>query len=119
MRTFDIPADWAGRDVFLHFDGSTAGMYVWVNGEKAGYVQSTKNPATFNITRYIHPGVNRVACEVYRWTDGSYWEDQDFWRLSGIDRDVYLYSTAPSASPTSSPAPVSTRATATAPSTST
>lgn len=95
VRTFDIPADWAGRDVFLHFDGSTAGMYVWVNGEKAGYVQSTKNPATFNITRYIHPGVNRVACEVYRWTDGSYWEDQDFWRLSGIDRDVYLYSTAP------------------------
>lgn len=95
VTNFTLPADWQGREVFLHFDGSTAGMYVWVNGEKAGYVQSTKNPATFNITRFLHPGENKLACEVYRWTDGSYWEDQDFWRLSGIDRDVYLYSTAP------------------------
>lgn len=95
VRTFTLPTDWAGREVFLHFDGSTAGMYVWVNGKKAGYVQSTKNPATFNITKLVKQGENRVACEVYRWTDGSYMEDQDFWRLSGIDRDVYLYSTAP------------------------
>ncbi len=93
-RSFDIPADWAGRQVFLHFDGSTAGMYVWVNGQKVGYVQSTKNPSEFNITRFVKPGKNQLACEVYRWTDGSYLEDQDFWRLSGIDRDVYLYSTA-------------------------
>ncbi len=95
VRTFTVPADWKDRQVFLHFDGSTAGMYVWVNGHKAGYVQSAKNPAEFNITDYLVPGENTLACEVYRWTDGSYMEDQDFWRLSGIDRDVYLYSTAP------------------------
>jgi len=92
-RTFSIPSSWDGRQVYLHFDGSTAGMYVWVNGHKAGYVQSTKNPSEFDITRYLKPGENRISCEVYRWTDGSYLEDQDFWRLSGIDRDVYLYST--------------------------
>ncbi len=95
VRFFTVPDSWKGREVFLHFDGSTAGMYVWVNGQKAGYVQSAKNPAEFNITQYLKPGQNKLACEVYRWTDGSYMEDQDFWRLSGIDRDVYLYSTAP------------------------
>lgn len=93
-RTFDIPASWDGRKVFLHFGGSTSGMYVWVNGKKVGYVQSTKNPAEFDITPYIHQGKNDIACEVYRWTDGTYLEDQDFWRLSGLERDVYLYSTA-------------------------
>ncbi len=93
-RSFTLPPDWQGREVFLHFGGSTSGMYVWVNGEKVGYVQSVKNPAEFNITKYLHPGQNEIACEVYRWTDGSYLEDQDFWRLSGIERDVYLYSTA-------------------------
>ncbi len=94
VRNFTVPAQWDGRDVFLHFDGSTAGMYVWVNGQKVGYVQSAKNPSEFNITGYLQPGENLLACEVYRWTDGSYMEDQDFWRLSGIDRPVYLYSTA-------------------------
>lgn len=93
-RGFDIPSDWNGRRVYLHFDGSTAGMYVWVNGKKAGYVQSVKNPAEFDITEYVKAGKNEIACEVYRWSDGSYLEDQDFWRLSGIDRDVYIYSTA-------------------------
>ena len=93
-RSFGLPADWDGRKVFLHFDGSTAGMYVWVNGRNVGYVQSTKNPAEFDITEYLRPGENDIACEVYRWTDGSYLEDQDFWRLSGIDRNVYLYTTA-------------------------
>lgn len=78
---------------FLHFDGSTAGMYVWVNGRKVGYVQSQKNPSEFDITEFVKPGENELACEVYRWTDGSYLEDQDFWRLSGIDRNVYLYNT--------------------------
>jgi len=91
-RTFQLPDGWNGRRTILHFDGSTAGMYVWVNGHKAGYVQSTKNPAEFDITEFVKPGDNEIACEVYRWTDGSYLEDQDFWRLSGIDRDVYLYS---------------------------
>lgn len=93
-RSFDIPKNWDGRKIFLHFDGSTAGMYVWVNGKKVGYVQGTKNPAEFDITDFVKPGDNTIACQVFRWTDGSYLEDQDFWRLSGIDRDVYLYSTA-------------------------
>ena len=91
-RTFTLPDGWADRRTILHFDGSTAGMYVWVNGKKAGYVQSTKNPAEFDITPLVHAGENVIACEVYRWTDGSYLEDQDFWRLSGIDRPVSLYS---------------------------
>ncbi len=94
VTAFTLPSGWYGREVFLHFDGSTAGMYVWVNGKKAGYVQGNKNPSEFNITPLVKPGENRLACEVYRWTDGSYLEDQDCWRLSGIDRDVYLYSTA-------------------------
>jgi beta-galactosidase len=68
-------------------------MYVWVNGQKVGYSQVTKSPAEFDITAYVKPGKNQVAVEVYRWSDGSYLEDQDFWRLSGIDRSVYLYST--------------------------
>lgn len=92
-REFTLPESWSGRDVILHFDCSTAGMYVWINGKKAGYVQSTKNPAEFDITTLLRPGINEIACEVYRWTDGSYLEDQDFWRLSGVERDVYLYST--------------------------
>lgn len=93
-RSFELDKATAeGSRTYLHFDGSTAGMYVWVNGQKVGYVQSQKNPAEFDITEYVVPGVNEVACEVYRWTDGSYLEDQDFWRLSGIDRNVYLYHT--------------------------
>lgn len=92
-RTFDLPESWKGDRIFLHFGGSTSGMYVWVNGKKVGYVQSTKNPAEFDITDFVKPGKNSVACEVYRWTDGSYLEDQDFWRLSGLERDVYLYAT--------------------------
>lgn len=93
-RSFEIPASWDGRKVFLHFGGATSGMYVWINGKQIGYVQGAKNPAEFDITPYIHAGKNEVACEVYRWTDGSYLEDQDFWRLTGLERDVYLYSTA-------------------------
>lgn len=93
-RDFNLPADWSGRKVFLHFDAGTSGMYIWVNGQKVGYSQVTKSPAEFDITPYLKSGNNQLAVEVYRWTDGSYLEDQDFWRLSGIDRDVYLYSTA-------------------------
>ncbi|MDE6196560.1 MAG: DUF4981 domain-containing protein, partial [Muribaculaceae bacterium] len=92
-RSFTLPRNWKDRDVILHFAGATSGMYVWVNGKKAGYVQSTKNPAEFDITEFVKPGENEIACEVYRWTDGSYLEDQDFWRLTGLERDVYLYST--------------------------
>ena len=93
-RTFTLDSATVNNSrTFLHFDGSTAGMYVWVNGKKVGYVQSQKNPAEFDITDFIKPGGNELACEVYRWTDGSYLEHQDFWRLSGIDRNVYLYNT--------------------------
>lgn len=91
-RSFNLPASWQGRRILLHFDGSTAGMYVWVNGSQVGYVENSKSPSEFDITSLLRSGENTVACEVYRWTDGSYFEDQDFWRLSGIDRNVYLYS---------------------------
>lgn len=93
-RTFELPENWDGRRVYLHFEGGTSAMYVWINGEKVGYSQNTKSPTEFDITKYVKVGKNQVAVEVYRWSDGSYLEDQDFWRLSGIDRSVYLYSTA-------------------------
>jgi beta-galactosidase len=93
-RYFEIPAKWNSRKVFLHFEAGTSAMYIWVNGEKVGYTENTKSPAEFDITSFVKPGKNLLAVEVYRWSDGSYLEDQDFWRLSGIDRDVYLYSTA-------------------------
>ena len=93
-RTFEMPVNWNERHVFLHFEAGTSAMYIWVNGEKVGYTENTKSPAEFDITKYVKPGKNLVAIEVYRWSDGSYLEDQDFWRLSGIDRNVYLYSTS-------------------------
>ncbi|WP_159523799.1 glycoside hydrolase family 2 TIM barrel-domain containing protein [Sunxiuqinia indica] len=92
-RAFDLPESWNGRRVVLHFDAGTSAMYVWVNGEKVGYSQVTKSPVEFDVTDYVRKGSNNLAVEVYRWSDGSYLEDQDFWRLSGIDRDVYLTST--------------------------
>lgn len=91
-KQFDIPQDWQNRRVYLHFESGTSAMYIWVNGQKVGYSQVTKSPAEFDITPYVKSGKNIVAAEVYRWSDGSYLEDQDFWRLSGIDRDVYVYS---------------------------
>jgi len=90
---FSIPADWDGRQVFIHFDGVKSAFYLWVNGRKVGYSQGSMTPAEFNITRYLQPGENILAVEVYRWSDGSYLEDQDMWRLSGIYRSVYLFST--------------------------
>lgn len=89
-RTFTVPKDWDGRQVFLHFDGIMSAGYVWVNGELVGYHEDSMTPAEFNITKYLKPGENVLAVEVHRWCDGSYLEDQDFWRLSGIYRDVYL-----------------------------
>jgi len=91
--TFAVPRDWKERQVFLHFDGVESAFYVWVNGRRVGYSQGSRTPAEFNITGYLKPGQNVLAAEVYRWSDGSYLEDQDFWRLSGIFRDVYLFST--------------------------
>lgn len=93
-RYVDIPNSWDGRRVYLHFEAGTSAMYVWVNGKKVGYSEVTKSPTEFDITDYVHPGKNLIAMEVYRWSDGSYLEDQDMWRLSGFDRDIYLYSTA-------------------------
>jgi beta-galactosidase len=91
-REFILPAEWAGNEVMIHFDGVMSAFYLWVNGQKVGYSQGSMTPAEFNITKYLKAGENNVSAEVYRWCDGSYLEDQDFWRLSGIYRDVYLYS---------------------------
>lgn len=93
-RDFSLPENWNGREVFIHFEGGTSAMYLWVNGQKVGYSENTKSPNEFNITAFVKPGKNNVSVQAFRWSDGSYIEDQDFWRLSGIDRDVYLYSTA-------------------------
>lgn len=89
-REFRIPDDWSDKEVFITFEGCYSAMYVWVNGKKVGYSQGSTNDARFNITRYVRPGDNLLAVEVYRWCDGSYLEDQDMFRLSGIYRDVYL-----------------------------
>ncbi len=91
--TFSVPAKWDGREVFLHFDGVASAFYLWINGQKVGYSEGSRTPAEFHISPYLQPGENVLAVEVYRWSDGSYLEDQDFWRLSGIFRDVYLFST--------------------------
>jgi beta-galactosidase/beta-glucuronidase len=93
-RTFTVPADWNGRRVLLHFDGVDSAFYVWVNGEKVGYSEDSRTPAEFDITARVKPGANTLAVEVYRFSDGSFLEDQDMWRLSGIFRDVYLWSPA-------------------------
>lgn len=90
---FHIPPLWKDREVFIHFGAVSSAFYVWVNGQMVGYSEDSKSPADFNITPFITNGKNSLAVEVYRWSDGSYLEDQDFWRMSGITRDVYLFST--------------------------
>jgi len=92
-RNFQIPKAWQDRQVFIHFAGVKSAFYLWINGEKVGYSQGSMTPAEFNITKYLKKDINIIAVEVYRWSDGSYMEDQDMWRLSGIYRDVFLYST--------------------------
>ena len=89
-RDFTLPSDWAGKEVYIHFDGVYSAFYVWINGRKAGYSQGANNDSEFNITPYVKKGTNTVAVEVYKWSDGSYLEDQDMFRLAGIHRDVYL-----------------------------
>lgn len=91
-RTFHIPDAWTGRRVFVCFDGVEAAFYLWINGHEVGYSQGSRTPAEFDITVFLHEGENEIAAEVYRWCDGSYLEDQDFWRMSGIFRDVYLWA---------------------------
>ncbi len=92
-KEFEIPANWQKRQVFIHFDGVESAFYLWINGKKVGYSQGSRTPAEFNITPFLQEGNNILAAEVYRWSDGSYLECQDFWRLSGIFRNVYLFST--------------------------
>jgi len=92
-RTFTIPDSWSGRQVFLHFGAVKSAFYLWINGHKVGYSQGSKTPAEWDITNYLIEGENVVSAEVYRWSDGSYLEAQDFWRISGIEREVFLYST--------------------------
>lgn len=89
---FTVPANWKGREIFVNFDGVDSAFYLWINGRKVGYSQDSRTTAEFDITRYLKDGTNTLAAEVYRYSDGSYLEDQDFWRLSGIFRDVYLYA---------------------------
>ncbi|HSH20037.1 MAG TPA: glycoside hydrolase family 2 TIM barrel-domain containing protein, partial [Draconibacterium sp.] len=89
-RSFEIPENWTGKDIILHFGAVSSAMNVWVNGEFVGYSEDSKTPAEFNITKYLAKGENSLAVEIFRWSDASYLEDQDFWRMSGITRDVYL-----------------------------
>jgi beta-galactosidase len=91
--TFTVPDTWKGRQVFLHFAGVKSAFYLWINGEEVGYSQGSMTPAEFDVTSYLREGENLLAVQVFRWSDGSYLEDQDTWRLSGIYRDVFLYST--------------------------
>ncbi|HEY8996074.1 MAG TPA: glycoside hydrolase family 2 TIM barrel-domain containing protein [Lacunisphaera sp.] len=94
-RAFTVPAGWAGREIFLTFDGVNSFFTLWLNGVKLGFSKDSRTPATFRLTPHLRPGENQLAVEVIRWCDGSYLEDQDFWRLSGIFRDVTLWSTPP------------------------
>jgi beta-galactosidase len=92
LHEFTIPSKWKDKEIFLHFAGVNSAFYVWLNGELLGYHEDSKSPAEFNITRFLKPDLNKLAVKVYRWCDGSYLEDQDMWRFSGIERDVFLYA---------------------------
>lgn len=94
-RTFHIPEDWLDREVILHFGAVKSALYVWVNGQHVGFSQGSKTPAEFNISSYVKAGANSLAIQIYRWSDASYIESQDMLRLSGIEREVYLYATPP------------------------
>jgi beta-galactosidase len=93
--SFTVPESWDGKDVILHFGGVSSAMFVWINGQQVGYSEDSKTPAEFNITSYLQEGGNSLSVQVFRWSDASYLEDQDFWRLSGITRDVYLRAQNP------------------------
>ena len=87
-----IPAEWSGKEIFAHFGSVTSNMYLWVNGKYVGYSEDSKLEAEFNLTKYLKPGKNLIAFQVFRWCDGTYLEDQDFFRYSGVGRNCYLYS---------------------------
>ena len=92
-RTFMLPDGWTDGQTFLRFEGVMSAFYVWLNGQRVGYSQGSMEPSEFNVTDYLNPGQNTIAIEVYKYSDGSYLEDQDFWRFGGIHRDVTLYHT--------------------------
>ena len=91
-RSFDLPQSWKGQQVLLHVGSATSNLMVWVNGKYVGYSEDAKIAAEFDLTKYVKPGKNLIAMQVMRWCDGSYLEDQDFWRFTGIAREVYLYA---------------------------
>ena len=91
-RTFELPQDWNGQEVYFHVGSATSNLFLWVNGKYVGYSEDAKVAAEFNITKYLKKGQNLIAMQVMRWCDGSYLEDQDFWRFTGIAREVYLYT---------------------------
>jgi beta-galactosidase len=93
VRTFTIPNTWIDREIFIHLGAVKSAMYLWINGKEVGYSQGSKTPAEFNITEYVKNGTNKVALQVFRWSDATYLEAQDMLRVSGIERDVYLFST--------------------------
>ena len=92
QRDFEIPANWDGRDIFLSIDGAKSGVYVYVNGKEVGYSEDAKNTAEFKLNKYLKAGKNSLVLKIYRWSTGAYLECQDFWRISGIERDVFLFS---------------------------
>lgn len=91
-RTFTVPAEWKGKQIFIHFGAVKSAFFLYINGKRVGYSQGSMTPAEFRITDAIHAGENSITAEVYRYSDGTYLEDQDMWFLSGIYRDVYLYA---------------------------
>ena len=92
-KVVNIPPNWEGQKVFIHLGAVKSAFYIWVNGQQVGYSQDSKLEAEFDLTKFVHSGTNTIALQVMRWSDGSYLECQDFWRISGIERDVYLYTT--------------------------
>ena len=91
-RNLDIPADWKSRDIYLHIAGAKSGCYVYINGKEVGYNEDSKNPAEYLINDYLQENDNVLTLKIFRWSTGSYLECQDFWRMSGIERDVFIYS---------------------------
>lgn len=91
-RDIEVPAEWMDRDIYLHVAGAKSGLYVYINGKEVGYNEDSKNPAEFLINPYVKAGKNVLTLKIFRWSTGSYLECQDFWRISGIERDVFLYS---------------------------
>ena len=92
QRDFEIPANWDGRDIFLSIDGAKSGVYVYVNGKEVGYSEDSKSTAEFKLNKYLKEGKNSLVLKIFRWSTGAYLECQDFWRISGIERDVFLFS---------------------------